>query len=56
MTSINDRIIKFSSDIETKSKLDKNQKEVFHDSQLVYLWEFNHSKDIKEQSYMKEDA
>jgi hypothetical protein len=54
MSSIKSRIIKVS-DNETKSDV-KNQKEIFHDSQLVYLWELHHSKDIKEQSYMKEEA
>ena len=56
MSSFDSRTIKFSSNNESKPKLDKNQKEVFHDSQLVYLWELNHSKDLEEQSYSKEQA
>lgn len=56
MNIIEGRIIKFSSDNESKKEFNKNQKEVFHDSQLVYLGELNHSKDIEEQSYSKEQA
>ena len=36
-----------------KHSVYRNQKERYHDEQMVYLWELNHSKDIKE-SYTKD--
>jgi hypothetical protein len=47
ISSIKNKIIKVSdSDNETNSKLVRNQKEIYAEDQMRYLWSLNHEPDI----------